>query len=644
MPPDVAVNQTAVCLLLARLLDEQRRRADEIERLIVDAIPGLVVLLDPAGEIEVINREVLEYTGRPLEHLREWATNDTVHDEDLPHVRRIFTRSIVVGEPFNIVQRLRRHDGAYRWFKHRGWPVRDSNGNITRWCVLLTDIDDQKRAEDTIRATELDLKRIIDTIPALAWSARPDGSADFVNQHYVDYVGLPLDKLEGWAWTIAVHPDDRDMLTAAWRAIIASGQAGEAEARFRRHDGQYRRFLLRASPFHDRTGMNTRWYGLNTDIEDLKRIEEQLRRSHQHLTDAQRLSKTGSYTSYLDPQEHFWSEELYRICGFEVGSEVSVEQFWSIVHPEDVQLYQNAIEHAFGGDAAYDFVFRIITESGTLKYLQGIAHRDERAPGRPLVGAVQDITERKLAEVALDKLRSELADMAKVASLGTLTASIAHEVNQPLSGIMTNAGTCLEILTDDQPDLGLALETVRRTIRDGQRAAEVIARLRALFAKKDPVTEPVDLSEATREILALSMSELQRHGVILRSELADGLPAVSADRIQLQQVIVNLLHNASEAMIAIDDRPRQLLVRTEQSGKGVRLTVSDVGVGFNEEDIDKFFEPFFTTKKTGMGIGLSVSRSIIESHGGRLWASPNHDGPGATFSFWLPHVFRTVVT
>jgi C4-dicarboxylate-specific signal transduction histidine kinase len=226
--------------------------------------------------------------------------------------------------------------------------------------------------------------------------------------------------------------------------------------------------------------------------------------------------------------------------------------------------------------------------------------------------------------------------MARVLSLGTLTASIAHELNQPLSGIITNASTCMRMLANDPPNVAGARETARRTIRDGNRASEVISRLRALYTKKDATMRPMDMNEAARDVIALSLSQLHRDNVILRLNLADDLPLVAGDRVQLQQVILNLLRNASDAMIGVDDRPRVLLIRTERDeGDCVRLTVQDAGIGFGAQGADKLFEPFYTTKTGGMGIGLSVSRSIIESHRGRLWATQN-DGPGAAFSFSIP--------
>ncbi|HUZ97645.1 MAG TPA: ATP-binding protein, partial [Edaphobacter sp.] len=232
------------------------------------------------------------------------------------------------------------------------------------------------------------------------------------------------------------------------------------------------------------------------------------------------------------------------------------------------------------------------------------------------------------------------AHVARVTSLGALTASIAHEVNQPLSGIVTNASTCLRMLAADPPNIDGARETARRTIRDGNRASEVITRLRALFSKEDITTERVDLNEATQEVIALSLGELQGNRVLLRSELANHLPPVVGDRVQLQQVILNLLRNALDAMSAVEDRPRQLVIRTEQDeSDSVRLTMQDTGIGIDSQNLDRLFDAFYTTKSAGMGMGLSVCRSIIERHRGHLWAALN-DGPGATFSFSIPRGFE----
>ncbi len=296
-----------------------------------------------------------------------------------------------------------------------------------------------------------------------------------------------------------------------------------------------------------------------------------------------------------------------------------------------------------GDGSDFEYEHRLQMPDLSVKYLHVVAHgiRDQHDK-LEYIGAIQDVTERKLSDEALGKVRSELAHVARVAGLGVLTASIAHEVNQPLSGIITNANTCLRMLAADPPNIGGARETTLRTIRDGNRASDVITRLRALFGKKDTTTDLVDLNMATREVIALSLSELQRGRVILHAEFADDLPLVTGDRVQLQQVILNLVRNALDAMSGVDDRPRQLRIITDRDEHDrVRLTIQDAGVGFESQDAERLFEALYTTKNEGMGIGLSVSRSIIESHHGRLWAAPN-DGPGATFAFSIPRRFEGV--
>jgi PAS domain S-box-containing protein len=365
--------------------------------------------------------------------------------------------------------------------------------------------------------------------------------------------------------------------------------------------------------------------------------EAALKRSEAFLAEAQHLSSTGSFSWRVATGEVTWSEESYHIFELDPAVPMTPEIVRTRVHPEDVRLFDAMIERARGAASDFENQHRLQMPDYSVKYLHVVAHATRDQDGRlEYIGAIQDVTQRRLAEIALDKVRSELAHVARVTTLGVLTASIAHEVNQPLSGIITNASTCLRMLAADPPNVDGARETARRTIRDGNRASDVITRLRALFSKKDATTESVDLNEAAREVIALSLSELQRNRVILRPELADDLPTVTGDRVQLQQVILNLLRNASDAMSCVDDRPRQLVIRTERDeGERARLTVRDTGVGFDPQGVNRLFEAFYTTKSDGMGVGLSVSRSIIESHHGRLWAAPN-DGPGATFSFSIP--------
>ena len=617
-------------------VEEALRSSEFNARMIVDGIPGLVARVSPAGEVEVVNRPLLEYFGKDLEDVRNWAFTDAIYPDDLPVAMKVFNNSLPAGEPFDVEHRLRRFDGAYRWFQSRGLPLRDPDGRILNWYVLLTDIEDRKKAEEALLSNERNLGMIINTMPTLAWSARPDGSAEFLNQHYLDYIGLPFEKLQGWGWTSAVHPDDLKSLSGMWQSIMAAGKAGEAEARLRRFDGEYRWFLFRTNPMRDESGQIVKWYGTNTDIHDRKRAEAEVKESYLRLAEAQQLSKTGSFITDLVADQHKWSEETFRIFEFDPGTTVTVQMIREGIHPEDRPSFDSMIGRAMTGKDV-DFSFRFLTSRGAVKHIRGMARVIEHVVGRPLfIGALQDVTESKVAEEALNRARSELAHVARVTTLNALTASIAHEINQPLSGIITNANTGLWLLSTDPPDVEGAREAAERTIRDGNRASDVIKRLRTLYSRKEFRPEAMNLNEATREIISLSLSDLRRNRIIVHQELADDLPAITGDRIQIQQVLLNLVRNASDAMSSIDDRARDLLIKTErEEGNSVRLSVTDGGVGFQAQTADRLFEAFFSTKADGMGIGLYLSRSIIEAHHGRLWGVAN-DGPGATFSFAIP--------
>ena len=368
------------------------------------------------------------------------------------------------------------------------------------------------------------------------------------------------------------------------------------------------------------------------------RSDEALKRSAALLERTQQLSSTCCFSWRVETDEISWSTELCRL--FEIDPAdvpVTLALIAARIHSEDLPSFREMVERARSGASKLEFEHRIRLPDNSVRYLRVVAHHTRDQEGQAeYIGAVQDVTRRRHTEDALAKLRAELARAASATSLGVLTAAIAHEVSQPLAGIVTNASTCRRMLAVDPPDVEGARETARRMIRDAERASEVVKRLRALFCKKGASRESLDLNEATQEVVALSLSELERNKVMVRAELAGDLPLVQGDRVQLQQVILNLLLNASDAMGGIEDRTRLLVIGTERDENDrVRLSVRDTGVGLEPHVVDRLFDAFFTTKIGGMGIGLSVSRSIIESHNGRLWATPN-EGPGATFSFSIP--------
>jgi PAS domain S-box-containing protein len=775
---------------LSRSCPERAGVQNELRR-VVDTLPGPGWTALPDGRIEFVNQRWCECTGLGIEQARGSGWQTAIHPDELPEFLERWKAILASGEPGELEARFRRSDGEYRRFLIRAIPVRDEKGNVVGWYG--------------IEKSERQLRTIIDAIPTIAWRSLPDGSSEFKNQRWHDYTGVSPEAARGWAWQTVIHPEDLGAFMNTWRTHLAAGQAGEVEGRLRRFDGEYRWFLCRFEPLRDETGNIVNWYGTATDIDDRKqaeallagekrllemvargyslpivldalcclfedtargcycsvvlldptgarlqhgaaphlpasfneaiqgrpvnvdsgpcamaaylneqiiaaditsetrweayawcplalahglracwstpisptsgkvigtfaiyysepqtptplhqalieqfthiasiaiertRSEEALKQSQASLAEAQRLSSTGSYRWNAVTDEIKWSEESYRIFEFDPAAPITVEQVFSRIHPDDLAGLHEQIKRARDGETEIQGEFRLLMPDSSVKYLQYYSHGNRDELGQlEFTGAIQDLTDRRRSEYALNKLRSELAHVARVMSLGALTASIAHEVNQPLSGIMTNASTCMRMLNSNPPDIDGARETARRPLRDSKRASEVIARLRSLFGKKSVTTELVDLNAATKEVVALSRNELQRNRVILQPELADDLPAVSGDRVQLQQVILNLLLNAAQAMSGVDDRPKQLMIKTErEQADRVRLSVQDVGVGFDPKDVDRLFEAFYTTKAAGMGVGLSVSRSIIESHHGRLWAALN-DGPGATFSFSIP--------
>jgi len=507
---------------------------------------------------------------------------------------------------------------------------------------LKIQVTERKKAEAEVRelarGLEAKVRRLVEAnvVGIVMWNL--EGAITGANEAFLRMVQYDREDLASGRvrWADLTPPEWRGRAEQAVADLKATGVFRPFEKEYFRKDGSRVPVLLGGALLE---GDGNKSVAFALDLSEQKRAERALRRSEAFLAEGQHLGQIGSFSWRVPTDEITWSVELYRIYKLEIGVPVTLELIRTRVHPEDVSLIEKMkmVDLAREGGHDFEWHYRLLMPDDSIKYLHAVAHATRDQDGQlEYIATVQDVTARRLTEEARDKARSELAHVARVMSLGALAASIAHEINQPLSGIVTNANTCLRMLAADPPNVEGARETARRTMRDGNRATDVITRLRGLYSKKDPLPESMDLNEATREVIALSLSQLQRNQVILRQELADDLPLVTGDRVQLQQVILNLIGNATEAMSAVDDRPRELLIRTERDEDDrVRLTVKDVGVGFAPYAADRLFESFYTTKTDGMGIGLSVSRSIIDAHQGHLWAALN-DGPGCTFSFAIP--------
>jgi PAS domain S-box-containing protein len=552
----------------------------------------------------------------------------------------------VAGEAVGTIWAIMHSNG--RKFDAEDDRIMDSLGKFASSAYqALTHIEDLKvqvsereKAEAEVRelarGLEAKIRRLVEAnvVGIVMWNL--EGAITGANEAFLQMVQYTRGDLTSGRlrWTDLTPDQWQDTDKRALDQLKATGIFQPFEKEYVRKDGSRVPVLLGGALFE---GGGNEGVAFILDLSEQKRAQEELRRSEAMLAEAQRLSSTGSFSWRVATNEITWSEQLYRIYDLNPESLVTLDLIRTRVHPEDRALYEKMVEQARNGAHDFEWQYRLQLPDQSVKYMYAVAHATRDQDGQlEYIAAVQDQTERRRSQEALDKARAELTHVAGMMTLGALTASIAHEVNQPLSGIITNASTSLRMLEANPPDVDGARETARRTIRDGRRASEVIARLRALFTKTYDTTESVDLNEATREVIALSLNELQRNRVTLRPELANDLPLVTGDRIQLQQVILNLLRNASESMDSVGDRPRNLLVKTERDGgEHVRLSVQDAGVGLEPEAINRLFESFYTTKSEGMGMGLSVSRSIIENHQGRLWATKN-DGPGATFSFSIP--------
>ena len=516
-------------------------------------------------------------------------------------------------------------------------PLQDVIGQMTHLAAVAIE---RQRALQQLEAEQelLDLAQKSARAMAFDWYIQQEVNVWSPEQEAL--YGLPPGSFDGkyQSWKSLIYAPDWHTVVEAIKHAHETGNVA-AEFRVMWPDGSLHWLSTNGRMFFDDAGEPLRMVGFTSDVTRRKLVEEDLRRSEAFLGQAQQLSRTGSFSWRVATDEITWSEELYRIYEFDPGMNITFELIRKRVHPEDLTLYEKMVEQARNGADDFEWQYRLLMPDQSIKYMLAVARATRDQAGQlEYIAAVRDVTARRLADEALDKARSELAHVARVMTLGALTASIAHEVNQPLSGIITNASTCVRMLDADPPNVDGARETAKRTIRDGRRAADVITRLRALFTNKDAATELIDLNEATQEVIALSRTELERNGVITRIDLVDELPKVRGDRVQLQQVILNLLRNSSDAMSNVDDRPRELLFKTNvEEGNSVRLSVRDAGAGFEPQALDRLFQSFYTTKSDGMGIGLSVSRSIIENHRGRIWVTPN-DGPGVTFSFSIPCV------
>jgi PAS domain S-box-containing protein len=617
----------AVSDITERKMAEEKIRRNEMElRTLVEAIPAFVGTAQPDGSIDFISQSWLDYSGQTREEAMASGWMGRVHPDDHDRALAAWQTALASGKSLDQEGRLRNADGNYRWFLSRDIPLLDENGNVIKWYGIIFDIDE-------IKNWETKLRRVIDAIPTLAFCSFADGSKEFLNKRWLDYTGLSPKDAHGWGWQVAFHPEDLPLVMKKWEEVLVSGKRGEIEARLRRYDGVYRWFLNRVEPFHDNTGEIIRWYGTSTDIDSLKQTEQSLQtREHELIGIIETIPSMLWSASPAGEVTHI-SQRVREYSG------MSLEDFlnlgWkNIIHPDDFDDTAKKFFHAIQTGMSYSAIHRLRQANGEYRWhhARGEPLRDSNGKIIQWYGLSIDIDERKRAEDHLRDTGIKLAKASRLATVAELAGSIAHELNQPLTSILANVQAAKRWLSAAPPNVMEVNSSIERAIRDAHSADEKMQHIRALFKQGSFDKKDVDIPDILREVVRIVQEDPKKRDISIECRFDESLPAIYVDKIQIQQVFINLIVNAIEALEGQQAGP-EVIIQTTKGSSGILIQVIDNGPGVN--DADRIFDAFMTTKEKGMGIGLAVSRTIVEAHGGKLWAE-NNQTVGATFNVTLP--------
>ena len=611
---------------------------------IYDSIPIGLAFLTPDCRYLQINPRMTEICGIPVaDHLGRSVRETLPRLADA--VENLVRQVVATGEPVSGIEisgERPDESGATRFWLTSWQPLKGDDGKVLGVNVAAEEITQRKRAEAALIAAEVRFRELADNISQFAWTADPTGSRYWYNNRWFDYSGTTLEEMWGFGWQKLHHPDHLQRVLALQRHCFATGTPWEDTFPLRGRDGQYRWFLSRALPIRDEHGAIVRWFGTNTDVTEQVQAERALRELNETLeqrveAQARERNRIWNVSHELllvaDAQGRFLSVNpaWLSTLGWSESELIGQTSEW-LVHPDDAERSRADLARLAAGPATLTFESRFRRKDGSYRWLSWTSVRD----GELIYAVARDTTDLKEAEEAARASRQELARVARDTTLGAMTASIAHEINQPLAAIATNGNAGVRWLTNPTPDLGEVRASLKRIVDDAHRASQIIASVRSMFRKDEGELAPLDISNLVREVLVLVQGELQSQRVLLETSLHEGLPLIYANRVQLQQVVLNLVINAIEAMSSVADRPRILLVKCETyETESVLLTVQDSGTGIEAKEGDRIFDAFFTTKPTGLGMGLAICRSIVEAHGGRLWASPGSPH-GAVFHLSLP--------
>src|SRR6202163_781885 len=566
-----------------------------------------------------------------------------VHPDDAALVKQTIERASQDGKDFEHKYRLVMPDGRVKHVHVVAHALSDGSGGV-EFVGAVMDTTESKRAEKELRRSEEFLLEAQKLSHTGSWRHDVASGAVTVSPeiYRIHDIKPDEDASNTEFFFSRFHPEDRKRVVDLFERAEIEKTEFQVDYRIVLPGGTIKHLHTTGHPILSGSGDLVEFVGTAMDVTAAKQAEEALRRSESYLADAQKLTRTGSWAwNVATRQSVYWSQENYRLFGFDPeGGIPSDEEFYRRIHPEDRDRIRREVflERPDEG-SHFDVDFRIVLTGGAIKYVRSTGHPVRNISGDLLeyVGTSIDVTERKRADEERERLRqvqADLAHLSRVTTMGELTASLAHEIRQPISAAMTNAKTCLRWLGRDEPDVPEAREAASRLVKDVTRAADIIGRISVLFKKGALQREFVDVNELIQEMIVLLRSEATRYSISIRTELAEGLPKVMADRVQLQQVFMNLMLNGIDAMKGTSGGG-ELAIKSEAGNGQLVISVSDTGVGFPAEQADQIFKAFFTTKDNGTGMGLPISRSIIESHGGRLWAA-GASGRGATFQFTLP--------
>src|SRR5580700_1676049 len=582
------------------------------------------------------------------------AVRGMVHPQDQEALYRGVDEDLLAGVRPEAEFRIVRPNGEVRtvhsltpkrWSSMPGNAKRDASGRPYKLFGTVQDITDRKRAEEALKQSQFYLSEGQRLAHMGSWASNDLGTrwSDDLGIYWSEevYKIYGLDPQNGAPnlkqYLATIHPDDRASMAETIRVMHEQRCGCDVTKRIVRPDGEVRYVRCVGVPVFE-GGVFKAFHGTTMDVTEHELLTQELRRERAYLTEAQSLTHTGSWACNLLTREIFHSsDENARLYGFDPSQgAIPFDRFYNAILAEDELALRAKLENAIREGADYDAEFRIRRTDGAIRFLRGIGHHNPSQEIGEYVGITMDITERKRAEEEREKLRQLEADLAhinRVSMMGEMAASLAHEIKQPITAAVMNAQACLRLLERNEPNIVKAHEAAFGMAGCATRAAEIIDRVRSLFGKNAPQHEAVDVNEVIRDIVVLLQNEARRHSVVVHTQLAEDLPTVMGDHVQLQQVLMNLMLNGIESM---RDAPGELRITSGQvDERGVLISVSDTGVGLPAEKLDQIFNAFFTTKPQGTGMGLAISRSIIESHGGHLWAEANN-GRGAIFRFTLP--------